>query len=91
MMDTTEAEGTAEIVQPFWKIDSMGIIDLSECPSDKNLVQFKETVKESSCRYTVAVPWKDDRKLLSGDNRDTAVNRRQKLAIRLVHHDGLVE
>ncbi|XP_037515323.1 uncharacterized protein LOC119391742 [Rhipicephalus sanguineus] len=90
-VDAAEEESTAEILQSFWRLDSMGITDSSECLSDRNLLQFKETVRNSGGRYSVALPWKEDRKHLLGDNRDTAINRLHKLVKRLSQHGGLTE
>ncbi|XP_037506909.1 uncharacterized protein LOC119382991 [Rhipicephalus sanguineus] len=90
-VDATEEESTAEILQSFWRLESMGITDSNECRADRNILQFKETVRKSGGRYSVALPWKEDRKHLLGDNRDTAINRLHKLVRRLSQHDGLME
>ncbi|KAH7959143.1 hypothetical protein HPB49_008726 [Dermacentor silvarum] len=69
----------------------MSIEDVCESSATKSLAHFRKTSRKCNGRYAVALPWKEDRKHLIGDNRGIAVHRLKKPVSRLSRHEGLLQ
>ena len=71
-------ENLDEVLQSFWKLESLGIED----SADPVLDEFTQTVRFSEGRYEVALPWKDSHPPLP-DNFDLSSQRLHSLLRRL--------
>lgn len=84
-------ETTSQILQSFWQLEAMGITDSGESPSHESVAGFRGSISKKDNRYTVALPWKEDKKPLLGNNREIALSRLQRLTRRLSTKEGLLQ
>ncbi|XP_037501408.1 uncharacterized protein LOC119375300 [Rhipicephalus sanguineus] len=84
-------ETTSQILQSFWQLGAMDITDSGESPSHEPVAGFRGSISKKDNRYTVALPWKEDKKPLLGNNREVALSRLQRLTRRLSTKEGLLQ
>ncbi|XP_075723992.1 uncharacterized protein LOC142766061 [Rhipicephalus microplus] len=71
-------ESTSQTLQSFWQPEAMGITDSTEPSSHESVARLHETISKKSTRYTVALPWKEYKKPLLGNNRKIPLSRLQR-------------
>nr|XP_037291952.1 uncharacterized protein LOC119188043 [Rhipicephalus microplus] len=84
-------ESASQILQSFWQLEAMGIEDSTAPSSHESVAQLHKTISNKSDRYTVAWPWKEDKKPLLGNNREIALSRLQRLTRRRSTMEGMLQ
>lgn len=64
----------SQVLQSFWRLGAVDSTYQSNCNTYKSLKQFHEMISKFNLRYTVALPWEEERNYLLGDNHDTALS-----------------
>lgn len=84
---SASAEPADSIMQKFWELESIGIVDQDNTMNEASdvLCEFKRNVKFKEGRYEVALPWKDNGGRLD-DNKTQAMKRLLALGMKLRRH-----
>ncbi|KAL1433746.1 hypothetical protein MTO96_012278 [Rhipicephalus appendiculatus] len=82
MLRTSVIEKTGDMLNKFWTLESIGVIEGNEATRTSPALEFFEgTVTTVDGRYEVSLPWKTE--IVLGDNREVAMKRLNQLTKRL--------